>query len=216
MLKLIDAIIADDITMVTRERFLSILRHSDKIKTIPGDIVECGVWRGGMAIFLAKLFANKTLWACDSFEGCQDPSLGRYYYSLETHTLGMYASPLQEVIHNFVKYDITSASFLKGWVRDTLRPDVCPIDKIALLRVDVDSYSATLETLEYLYDKVSSGGMIVFDDASLPESFSAIKDFFYNREIPTLYNPHNDEVVYLADKPLPCGTYMFKKERENL
>lgn len=212
MNELIDKIIQDNLTMISKERFNSILSYSNAIAKLSGDIVECGVWRGGMSIFLTKLFPDKTIWVCDSYEGCQDAALGKYQFDRERHTLGMYAISLEEVKDNFKKYDAltSNVSFLKGWVRDTLRPETCPIKEIALLRVDVDSYSATLETLEYLYDKVVPGGMIVFDDASLQEGHAAMQIWFKDKQTPKLYDPSNNQLLDLYSSGLPCGTYMIK------
>ncbi|NGX48353.1 MAG: hypothetical protein K1000chlam3_01744, partial [Chlamydiae bacterium] len=67
--------------------------------------------------------------------------------------------------------------FLPGWVNDTTDPASCPIEKIALLRIDVDAYSAALVVLENLYDKVVPGGFIIFDDSGLYEAQAAIEEF---------------------------------------
>lgn len=215
MEELINKIIQDQITMISQERFNCILDKKDYLDTIPGDIVECGVWRGGMSIFLSKIFPDKSIWVCDSYEGCQDPQLGKHQFAGERHSLGMYAISLDEVKNNFASYDALDDSrvfFLKGWVRDTLRPEVCSIKDISLLRVDVDSYSATLEVLEYLYDKVRLGGMIIFDDICLHESREAIKNFFINTNITEVFDPINHSKINLnSDSQFPCGCYILKK-----
>lgn len=214
MKELIESLIQDQVTMVTEDRFNCILNHKKIISLLKGDIVECGVWRGGMSIFLTKLFPKKKIWVCDSYEGCQHPSEGKYPFSSERHFSGMYAVSLEEVKNNFYKYDALDDNrvfFLKGWVRDTLRPEICPIEKISLLRVDVDSYSATLEVLDYLYDKVVTGGIIVFDDSCLIESYEAIKTFFKNKNINTIYDPLDDKKLNIFNDDLPCGCYIIKK-----
>ena len=66
-------IINQGITMISEERFENIIKYKDDISKLKGDIVECGVWAGGMSIFLSKLFPTKNIWVCDSYEGCQDP-----------------------------------------------------------------------------------------------------------------------------------------------
>jgi hypothetical protein len=210
--ELINKLINDTVTMVTQERFETIINHTNKISDTKGDIVECGVWKGGMSIFLSKMFPNKNIWVCDSYEGCQDPNLGKYIHIGERHTLGMYAVSLEEVKENFKIYDALDeprVKFLKGWVRDTLHPDICDIQKISLLRIDVDSYSATLEVLDYLYDKVSKGGIIIFDDMCLGECKSAVRDFINRGNDLELYHPSTGEKVSLEDAP--CGSYTFKK-----
>ena len=49
-----------------------------------------------------------------------------------------------------------------GLVEDTI-PREAP-EQIALLRLDTDWYSSTLHELEHLYDRVPSGGIVIFDD----------------------------------------------------
>jgi hypothetical protein len=212
--ELINKIINSGITMISKERFDNIVNHSEKISKLSGDIVECGVWKGGMSIFLSKLFATKNIWVCDSYEGCQDPSDGNYQFPGESHGLGMYAVGLEEVKSNFEMYDALDENrvkFLKGWVKDTLHPKVCPIKKISLLRVDVDSYSATLEVLDYLYDKVVPGGMIIFDDSCLNESHNAMMNFFKNNDIKECFDPWDNMVDIFASPKLLCGCYIIKK-----
>lgn len=216
MKELINKIRQERITMISEERFNCILDKKDYLDTIGGDVVECGVWKGGMSIFLSKLFPDKKIWVCDSYEGCQDPNLGKYQYESERHSLGMYAISLEEVKNNFAKYkalDDSRVSFLKGWVRDTLRPEVCEIRNISLLRVDVDSYSATMEVLEYLYDKVVPGGMIIFDDICLHESRDAIKKFFIDSDITEVFEPTNHSKINLnLNSQFPCGCYIIKNK----
>ena len=92
------------------------------------------------------------------------------------------------------------------------------IKKISLLRIDVDAYSATLEVLDELYDKVVPGGYIIFDDTCLHESLNAIKTFFKKRNIhPHLIDPSNDKVLPLTfefisnDSEYPTGCYIVKQ-----
>ena len=214
MKNLIDAIVQDGITMITQERFNCILEKEDYLHALKGDVVECGVWKGGMSIFLSKLFPAKKIWVCDSYEGCQDPTLGNYQFAAERHTLGMYAVSLEEVKSNFRRYDALDDSrvtFLKGWVRDTLRPEICPIESISLLRVDVDSYSATMEVLDFLYEKVVPGGMIIFDDICLHESRDAIKNFFRNTNTTQVFDPNTHSKIDLnTGAHFPCGCYIIK------
>lgn len=207
-------IINSGITMVTEERFECIIRHQEHISKIKGDVVECGVWAGGMSIFLSKLFSKKDVWVCDSYEGCQNPSEGKYYFEREGHSEGLYAVNLDTVKNNFAKYDLyedNRIKFLKGFVRDTLKPDVCNIENISLLRIDVDSYSATLEVLDYLFPKVSSGGIVIFDDSCLTESKSAMLTFLEREPHIVFKNTTDDKIIDITKiDPLPCGCFFIK------
>lgn len=207
-------IIKQGITMVSEERFESILRHKDIIKHVDGDIVECGVWAGGMSIFLSKLFPTKDIWVCDSYEGCQNPASGKYEYLNDRHGEGLYAVDFATVQNNFTKFGLANESrihFLKGFVRDTLIPDICDIKTISLLRIDVDSYSATLEVLDYLYSKVSKGGIVIFDDSCLHESHEAMLKFFEDRpEIIFNHTISGEPINIKESSSLPCGCYFIK------
>ena len=121
---------------------------------------------------------------CDSFEGFQPLSIARheYHQGVERHLEGQQhvVASYDAVVSNLLRFDLCPDSrinLLKGWVKDTLHPDHCNIKNIALLRVDVDAYSATLEVLEYLYDKVVSGGFIIFDDSSTDNSLKIIENY---------------------------------------
>ena len=84
---LINKIISSGHSMVTKERFDTILRNFNIINGLDGDIVECGVWRGGFSIFLATLFENKKIWMFDSFEGFQPIEKSVFKYDkIERHT----------------------------------------------------------------------------------------------------------------------------------
>jgi hypothetical protein len=207
-------LIKQNITMVSDERFENILKYKNDVLNLKGDIVECGVWAGGMSIFLSKLFLTKNIWVCDSYEGCQDPSKGKYQFDDERHSSGLYSVSLEEVKKNFNKYDLLHdprIKFLKGFVKDTLQPEICEIQQISLLRIDVDSYSATLEVLDYLYSKVVTNGMIIFDDSCLRESHQAMITFLEREPNIIIKDPTTDEVINIKElSSLPCGCYFIK------
>jgi hypothetical protein len=186
---LIDTLIEEKYTLVDQhERFNMLIRHYDSINKLDGDVIECGVWRGGMSIFLTKLFHEKQIWLADSFSGFQDHNTAKYPYGKETHFLGGLAVSLDEVLEHLAKFDLKDEPrihFLPGYVVHTLHPDVCPVESISLLRVDVDAYSATL---------------------------AAIRTFRERENIPLqLYNVTTDQLIpNEVTQSLPCGCYAIK------
>jgi len=218
--ELINDLLSNQISMVDAGRFGTILRNYEDINKIKGDVVECGIWRGGMSIFLASLFSNKTIWACDSFEGFQPLDTAIYNYHDEPHTPAYpdyIKAGYEDVIQNFKNYGFDETDprlhFLKGYVKDTLHPDVCNIKTISVLRVDVDAYSATREVLDYLYNKVQPGGYIIFDDSCLIQTVDAFCDYFEQNGINfELRHPNTDEIIENPRQHnLPCGCYVIKK-----
>jgi len=209
-------------TQVPVEALLSLnLLKDDIIKNeIDGDIVECGAWRGGCVIYLANIFSDKTIWAIDSFEGFQKVGDSDYpVFENEVHTPDIHKKldgsiyirgaksfviTQDEFIENLKTYGLDNnkrIKIIKGFVNKVLKPNVCKIEKISLLRVDVDAYSATKEVLVNLYDKVSVGGYIVFDDYGVPSAERAIHDFMNDRKIKlNLEFPINGKTEYAIFK----------------
>jgi O-methyltransferase len=152
---------------------------------IPGDLVEAGAWRGGGSIFMRAVLkaygdASRTVWVADSFEGLPKPD-GRYPQDKGDHHWrynGVLGVSLEEVKRNFVRYGLLDerVRFLPGWFKDTL--PAAPIQRLALLRLDGDMYSSTMDALEALYPKLSPGGYAVIDDyGALPACRNAVEDF---------------------------------------
>ena len=160
-------------------------------KNVPGDFIETGVWRGGASIFmraLLKVHGDQTrlLWVADSFEGLPKPD-GRYQQDdgdrqwKTNHTL---AVSLEQVQANFARYGLLDKQvrFLVGWFKDTL--PTAPINQLAVLRLDGDMYSSTMDALQSLYHRLSLGGYVIIDDyGALPNCKRAVDDFRADHKI---------------------------------
>nr|QBK90540.1 MAG: macrocin o-methyltransferase [Pithovirus LCPAC104] len=155
---------------------------------IEGDLLEAGVWRGGAAIFMAGLNKcnnqNRKIFVADSFEGLPKPD-SKYESDINDihHTLSFLAVSLEDVKSNFKKYNLLDDNviFIKGFFENSLKSDY--IEKLAILRVDGDMYSSTIQVLDNLYDKVSKGGVIIIDDYALKGCKDAVDYFRSNRNI---------------------------------
>jgi O-methyltransferase len=154
---------------------------------IPGDFVECGVWRGGGSMYakavLNHLGSDRAVWCCDSFEGMPvqrkedkaDPALAGHPYL---------AVSVEAVRANFERLGLldNNVKFVKGWFSESLPK--APIERISVLRLDGDYYSSTMDALNSLYDRVSKGGFVIVDDYNAFESCKkAISDFHRDRGI---------------------------------
>jgi len=166
-----------------RLRNLRVLVEQALHEGIPGDMLEAGVWRGGACILMRGVLtahgvSDRTIWVADSFAGLP-PSDSAYPADAgDIHaTYDVLAVSLEEVQANFERYDLLDAQvrFLKGWFADTLPS--APIERLAILRLDGDMYSSTIQTLEALYSKVSPGGFVIVDDYILAGCRQATDDF---------------------------------------
>jgi len=168
-------------TMTSLERRASLIGSVDHIVKhgIAGDIVECGVWRGGsmMLVALALMARGDTtrdLYLFDTFEGMSDPSEHDRALSGESaqtqlertsrdHALWAVAS-LEDVQANIAStgYPGERIHFVKGKVEDTIPGTIA--ERIALLRLDTDWYESTYHELVHLYPRLSVGGVLIIDD----------------------------------------------------
>lgn len=155
---------------------------SDKI---PGDIIETGVWRGGMSIFMRGVLkaygvTDRTVWLADSFEGLPVPDLDRYPTDrdLDLSDWKILSVGVEMVRHNFDRYGLLDdqVQFIVGWFRDTLKD--APIKGLAVMRLDGDLYESTIQALEPLYPKLAAGGFCIIDDYGTIDSCKeAVTDY---------------------------------------
>lgn len=162
-------------------------------RRVPGDLLEAGVWRGGASIFMRgvlKAYGDTTriVWVADSFQGLPKSDTGRYAKDASGDWNEPYwralAVPLEEVRANFARYGLLDdqVRFLSGWFKDTLPS--APIGRLAVLRVDADMYSSTLDVLKNLYHLVSIGGYVIIDDyGAISACEQAVKDFRAEQKI---------------------------------
>jgi O-methyltransferase len=142
------------------------VRHIVK-NDIPGDFVECGTALGGsaalMALTLRQLGVRRTLWVFDTFEGLPAPTPEDPDFEVANLFAGSCRGTVEEVQSLFTQLQVCDqVHFVKGLFQDTL-PGVA-VSKIALLHIDGDWYESVKACLDNLYDKVSPGGIIQFDD----------------------------------------------------
>jgi len=147
---------------------------------IPGDFVECGVWRGGSMMAAARTLielgdTSRHLYLLDTFEGMPKPTpedvdwngesmLGRWNAEHRNRFNRDARASVDEVADNMatVGYGDDKIHLVKGMVEDTI-PEHTP-DRIALLRLDTDYYSSTLHELVHLYPLLAPGGVLIIDD----------------------------------------------------
>ncbi|MGH7940771.1 MAG: TylF/MycF/NovP-related O-methyltransferase [Limisphaerales bacterium] len=142
---------------------------------IPGDIAECGVWRGGsMMVVALTLLAHgdqsRDLYLYDTFEGMspptdEDKSLDGISAAiqLERNPRWCYAS-FEDVRANVLStgYPEKKIHLIKGKVEDTIPQSSPP--SLSLLRLDTDWYESTKHELEFLFPRLHSRGVLMIDD----------------------------------------------------
>jgi len=163
-------------TMTSVERVLALrdaVRYVSSAK-IPGDICECGVWRGGSMMVVALTLlemgdTSRDLYLFDTFTrppepGPKDsPSAGAELAdALKIPELALL--PIEEVRAKLgdTGYPGEKIHLVQGLVEDTV-PARAP-ENLALLRLDTDYYSSTAHEMQHLYGRLSPGGILIIDD----------------------------------------------------
>src|SRR5712692_4198610 len=167
-------------TMVPLPSLVDLARqvHTILAERIPGNFVECGVWRGGASFLMADLLRSagardRKVWLFDSFQGLL-PSLEEIDRALATdferdadgpwyfdHRL----TSLEEVQARAIELGLADyTELVKGWFDETLPANRERIGPIAILRIDCDWHSSVRCCLDNLYEQVVDGGFVVFDD----------------------------------------------------
>ncbi|CAM5481166.1 TylF/MycF/NovP-related O-methyltransferase [Streptomyces fimicarius] len=168
-------------SMTSPERlnaFILATRHIAR-HNIPGDIVECGVWRGGSMQACARTLLSvgeteRDLYLFDTYEGMTPPTAedlrrdGRPAQELldaqgKDRPIWAVAS-LEDVKAGFenIPYPKERVHYVQGRVEDTV-PAQAP-EQISILRLDTDWYASTKHELDHLYGRLVSGGVLLIDD----------------------------------------------------
>ena len=167
------------LTMVPHESLLELARQTHAVLRyeIQGDLVECGVWRGGASFLMADLLRragadDRKVWLLDSFEGLPPPEDVDGATALDWAADPDGLPALDNLRASVADVQRTAAALgleahtelVKGLFEETLASTRERIGAIALLRIDCDWYSGVKACLDALYDQVSEGGFVVLDD----------------------------------------------------
>jgi O-methyltransferase len=148
---------------------------------IPGDIVECGVWRGGSMMLAAmalrrhgdlsrRLFLYDTYdWSWESPSSRDGVIHGEATPVSSPESDALRCAFAREASETAVKENMVSTGYpadqiitVRGMVQQTI-PATSP-DQIALLRLDTDYFESTYHEMQHLFPRLVSGGVLIIDD----------------------------------------------------
>jgi O-methyltransferase len=165
---------------------------------VEGDFVECGVFKGFCSGVMLKYLDFQDLprqaYLYDTFEGLPEKTSTE-----QERRMWRYSEYDPEVIYNGVLKKFSAyqnVNIVRGIVPDTF--EVAVPEKIAFLHIDMNSEKAEMLALEHLFDKVTPGGMIVFDDFGWTSNVNQMKAelaFMDERCHPVLELPTGQGVV---------------------
>jgi O-methyltransferase len=160
---------------------------------VAGDVVECGVWRGGSMQAVARTLlergvSDRELHLFDTFEGMPPPTTEDRRIKGPPASELLAGRPRTENIWAVADLDDVRAGmattgypaerihYHPGLVQDTIPRDAP--ERIALLRLDTDWYASTRHELDHLYDRLVPGGVLIIDDYDYWEGSRQATDEF--------------------------------------
>jgi O-methyltransferase len=186
---------------------------------IEGDIIECGVALAGnfasmiLGVVSQPSGKDRKFWGFDSFVGIQlagkkdteQAGIGKIthntnvpYESLLVSS-GITSHTKEQVINNLNNWGLGNYNIelVGGWVQNTIPTVNDRINKISILRLDMDIYHPTKFTLDAWWDKISDGGVIIIDDWALGGVRTACEEFFEEKGIkPQIHTVENSTPTY--------------------
>jgi O-methyltransferase len=205
-----------DYTMIVRQGFVNNLSLCDEYRSVPGAVVECGVWRGGMIAGIARLLGNdRDYYLFDSFEGlppagdldvrkdgypakCWQEDLKKPKWAHLTDKNRVVAA--EHFAHEaMARAKVDKVHIVKGWFNETLpKYDGKPI---AILRIDGDFYESYMDCFNNLYQYVVKGGIVIFDDYYWWQGATrAVHDFLSANKLAEQIHQHHDRYAYIVKK----------------
>jgi O-methyltransferase len=151
-------------TLVSRDRAYVLWKTLEQSLHFSGDVIECGVFRGGTALLEAHVIhdgsGDRTLHLFDSFQGMPQSTSG--------------VDRIQEGDFSTTSFDDVSRLFggftfvriHKGFIPQTFEGLI--IDRIAWAHIDVDIYQSVRDCINYVYPRLVPGGTMIFDDYGFP------------------------------------------------
>jgi hypothetical protein len=170
-----------------------------KVRDLPGDIVECGVYKGASLLTFARFLetfcpGDRTRQALgfDHFRGLADRSEkdgldSRVGNTAEGWNPSDFRDTLFALVDAFNKDSFVPqrprVALIDGDVCETAKQYVADHSgmRISLLHLDMDLYAPTLAALEAFWPRILTGGVVLFDEYAIrewPGETEAVETFF--------------------------------------
>ena len=196
-------------TMIPPSAYVANLALVRGAAGVPGAVVECGVWRGGMIAGMADVLGpDREYVLCDSFEGLppvrpiDGPAAARWQQ--ETGSPDYHnncAASIDDARVAMSQSGATRVTYVAGWFDQTLTA-LQLAGPVAVLRLDGDWYDSTITCLRHLAPRVHPGGLILVDDYYAWDGCSkAVHDYLAEQKSTWRVRQYRDQVCYIrADR----------------
>lgn len=154
----------DGRTLVSRDRCYVLWRTLQQALALDGELLECGVFRGGTALLEATTVREagreRPLHLVDSFAGMPETTTG-----VDRFREGDFATTSADDVRRALA-PFPFARVHQGYIPEIL--ERIELGPLAWAYIDVDIYAAVRDCLEFVYPRMLPGGTIVLDDYGFP------------------------------------------------
>jgi O-methyltransferase len=137
---------------------------AEQAKRLEGDFVECGVNRGGLALGIIDYInfqdTAKKFYLFDTFEGFDNRYISQQEVKQGILNIYKYGDCYEQVKATFRNFN--NVEIVKGSVPDTLTK--VEIKNVAFLSIDMNCAFPEIEALNFFWDKLTKGAIIILDD----------------------------------------------------
>lgn len=162
-------------TGAIRDKQFQLYQLSRMVAGLPGDTVECGVFRGASSYLICsanKYKADYHHHIFDSFQGLSEPDRADRQYDFDSGLMlereeeiyqyqkGDLRASLEVVMENLCEFEFIV--YHPGWIPECF--DQVKDRKFSFVHIDVDLFQPTYDSISFFYDRVVPGGVILCDD----------------------------------------------------
>lgn len=178
-------------TLVDEWRCWELWTLVGEVSHVPGSIIEVGVWRGGSGALLAAraraLGIEDPVYLCDTWAGVVKAGDADLYYSGGEHS----DTSIDTVRALVDRLQIPGVELLQGIFPDDTGPRVAADQPVRLCHIDVDVYKGASDVFDWVWERLSPGGVIVFDDYGGPATVGVGRFVDEQRMKPDRFVLHN-------------------------
>jgi len=186
-------------TYVDKYRCYELWQLVSEVNKINGALIEVGVWRGGTGAIISKKAElcgiEDTIYLCDTFEGVvkTDSKKDPYYRD------GEHKDTSVKIVKNLIykKLKLKNIKILKGAFPDETK-ELITDDNFRFCHIDVDVYNSAKDIVKWIWNRMSLGGIIIYDDYGY-EGCKGITEFVEeernNQDRLVIYNLNGHAIV---------------------
>ena len=150
-------------TLVDKYRCFELWSLVEQSKKLDGSLIEIGVWKGGTGALIARKARltgiNAPVYLCDTFSGVVKASGKDSKYKGGEH-----ADTTRQIVEQLLDdLGLTKVTILEG-VFPEQTAHIIKESKFRFCHIDVDVYQSAKDIIDWIWDKMSLGGIIVYDD----------------------------------------------------